>query len=122
MNIPYNESELSPPIPTMFDHHRPYTHRYPIRARNGPRHPIDCVLKEHTLNMFMGPEMVESAIKPLCPLQHSAKHRPTTHCMYNVMNEKTGGMYNYQKLLKQDSTREMWALAMCKELGTLSQG
>ena len=38
------------------------------------------------------------------------------------MNEETSEMQNYQKLLKQDSTREIWALAMCKELGTLSQG
>ena len=38
------------------------------------------------------------------------------------MNEETGEMQNYQKLSKQDSTHEIWALAMCKELGTLSQG
>ena len=38
------------------------------------------------------------------------------------MNEETGEMQNYQKLLKQDSTREIWELDMCKELGTLSQG
>ena len=38
------------------------------------------------------------------------------------MNEETGEMQNYQKLLKQDSTREIWALAMFKALGTLSQG
>ena len=38
------------------------------------------------------------------------------------MNEETGEMQNYQKLLKQYSTREIWSLAMCKELGTLSQG
>ena len=37
------------------------------------------------------------------------------------MNEETGEMQNYHKLLKQDSTREIWALAMCKELGGLSQ-
>ena len=30
-------------------------------------------------------------------------------------------MQNYHKLLKQDSTCEIWALAMCKDLGTLSQ-
>ena len=42
--------------------------------------------------------------------------------MYNDMNEEMDEMQNYQKLLKQDSTREIWALAMCKELGTLSQG
>ena len=30
-------------------------------------------------------------------------------------------MQNYQKLLKKYSTREKWALAMCKELSTLSQ-
>ena len=66
--------------------------------------------------------MVESAIRPLWPLQHSATHRPTTHCMYNVMNEETDEIQNYQKLLKQDSTHEIWAIAMCKELGTLSQG
>ena len=122
MTIPYNESELGPPSPPMFNHHRPSTHRYPTRARNGPRHLIDCVLKEHTVNMCMGPEMVESAIRPLWSLQHSATHQPTTHCMYNVMNEETGEMQNYQKLLKQDSTREIWALAMFKALGTLSQG
>ena len=51
----------------------------------------------------------------------SATHRPMTHCMYNVMNEKTGEMQNYQKLLKQDSTRKIWALSMCKDLVTLSQ-
>ena len=38
------------------------------------------------------------------------------------MNEETGEMQNYQKLLKQDSNREIWALAMCKELGALFQG
>ena len=38
------------------------------------------------------------------------------------MNEETGEMQNYQKLLKQNSIREIWALAMCKELGTLSKG
>ena len=38
------------------------------------------------------------------------------------MNEETGEIHNYQKLLKQDSTLEIWALAMWKELGTLSQG
>ena len=38
------------------------------------------------------------------------------------MNEETGEMQNYQKLLKQYSTREIWALAMYKDLGTLSQG
>ena len=37
------------------------------------------------------------------------------------MNEETAEMKNYQILLKQDSTREIWELAMCKELGTLSQ-
>ena len=42
--------------------------------------------------------------------------------MYNVMNEETGEMQNYQKFLKQESTREIWALAMCKDLDTLSQG
>ena len=42
--------------------------------------------------------------------------------MYNIMNEETGEMQNYQKLLKQYSTREIWSLAMCKELVTLSQG
>ena len=31
-------------------------------------------------------------------------------------------MQNYQKLLKQDSIHEIWALSMCKEMGTLSQG
>ena len=30
-------------------------------------------------------------------------------------------MQNYQKLLKQDSTCEIWALAICTELGKLSQ-
>ena len=38
------------------------------------------------------------------------------------MNEETGEMQNYQKLSKQDSTREIWALSIFKELGTLSQG
>ena len=38
------------------------------------------------------------------------------------MNEKTGEMQSYQRLLKQDSTREIWALTICKDLGTLSQG
>ena len=38
------------------------------------------------------------------------------------MNEETGEMQNYHRLLKQDSTCEIWALSMCKELGTLSQG
>ena len=38
------------------------------------------------------------------------------------MIEETDEMQNYQKLLKQDITREVWALAMCKELGKLSQG
>ena len=112
--IPYNESELGPPIPPMFNHRRPSTHRYPTRTRNGPRHLIECFLKEHTVNMCMGSEMVESAIIPLWSLQHSATHQPTTHCMYNFMNEETGEMQNYQTLLKQDSTREIWALAMCK--------
>ena len=76
----------------MFNHNRPSTHQYPTRARNGPRHLIDCVLKEHTLHMCLRPEMVESAIRPLWSLQHSATHKPTTHCMYNVMNEETGEM------------------------------
>ena len=67
----------------------------------------------------MGPEMAESDIRPLWSLQHSATHQPTTHCMYNVMNEETGEMQNYQKLLKQDSTREIWASDMCKELGAV---
>ena len=70
--------------------------------------------------MCMGPEIVESAIRPLWSLQHSTTHRPTTHCMYNILNEETGEMQNYQKLLEQDSTHEIWSLAMCKELGTLS--
>ena len=70
----------------------------------------------------MGPEMVELSIRPLGSLQHSATQRPTTHCMYNAMNEETGEMQNNQKLLKQDSTCEIWALAMCKELGKISQG
>ena len=72
--------------------------------------------------MCMGPEMIESAIRPLWSLQHSANPQPTTHCMYNFMNEDTGEMQNYQKLLKQDGTREIWSLAMFKELGTISQG
>ena len=38
------------------------------------------------------------------------------------MNEETGEMKNYHKLLKQDITREIWELDMCKEMGTLSQG
>ena len=45
MNIPYNESELGPPSPPMFNHHWPSTHQYPTRARNGLRHLIDCLLK-----------------------------------------------------------------------------
>ena len=120
--IPYNGSELSPPSPPMFNHHWPSTHRYPTQARNGTRHLVDCVLKEHTLNMCMAPEIVESAIRPLWSLQYSATHLSTTHCMYNVMNKETSEMQNYQKLLKQDSTREIWTLAMCKEMGTLYQG
>ena len=76
----------------MFNHHQPSTHRYPTQARNGPQHLIDCVLKEHTVNMCMGQEMVESAIIPLCSLQNSATLQPTTHCMYNVINEETGEM------------------------------
>ena len=55
-------------------------------------------------------------------MKNSETHQPKTHCMYNVMNEETGEMQNDQKLLKQDSTREIWALAMCKELVTLYQG
>ena len=42
--------------------------------------------------------------------------------MYNVMNEETGEMQNSQKLLKQDITWEIWSLAICKELSTLSYG
>ena len=38
------------------------------------------------------------------------------------MNEETGEMQKYQKLFKQDSTPEIWELAMYKDLGTLSQG
>ena len=49
--------------------------------------------------------MVESAIRPLWSLQHSSTYQPTTYCMYNVMNEETGETHNYQKLLKQDSSR-----------------
>ena len=37
------------------------------------------------------------------------------------MNEEKVEMQNYQILLKQDSTREIWALAMCKDLGTFYQ-
>ena len=70
----------------------------------------------------MGPEIVEPAVIPLWLLQHPETHQPTTHCMYNVMNEETGEMQNYQKLSKQDSTREIWELEMCKELVTLYQG
>ena len=66
--------------------------------------------------------MLDSSIRPLWSLQHSATHQPTTHCVYNVMNEKTGEMQNYHKLLKQNSTREIWASDMCKELGKLYQG
>ena len=36
MKIPYNESELSPPSPPMFNCHRPSTQIYTTRARNGP--------------------------------------------------------------------------------------
>ena len=74
MNIPYNESELSPPSPPIFNHHQPSTHRYPTRTSNGPQHLIECVLKEHTVNMCMGPEMVESDIRPLWSLQNSTTH------------------------------------------------
>ena len=91
---PNHVSELSPPIPPMFNHHWPSTHRYPTRVSNGPQHLINCALKEHTLNMCMGPEMVESAIRPLWLLQNSATHRPTTHCMYNVMDEETSEIQN----------------------------
>ena len=38
------------------------------------------------------------------------------------MNEETGEIQNYQKLLKSDSTRATWSLGMCKYLGRLSQG
>ena len=78
----------------MFNHHRHSTHRYPTQARNGQRHLINCVLKEHTVNMCMGPEMVELDIRPLWSLKNSATYRPTTHCMYNVMNEETGEIQN----------------------------
>ena len=122
MTIPYNESEIIPPNSPIFNNHCPSTHQYPTRARNRLRHLIDCVLKEHTVNMCMVPEMVESAIRPLWSIKYSATHRPTTDCMYNVMNEETGEMQNNHKLLKQDSTREIWALSMCKDLGKLSQG
>ena len=74
MTIPYNESELSPPNRPIFNHHRPSTHQYPTQARNGPQHLTNCVLKEHTVNMCIGPEMVESAIRPLWSLQHSETH------------------------------------------------
>ena len=87
MAIPYNESELSPPSPPMFNYFQPSTQWYPTRAGNQKRHLVDCVLQEHTVNMCMRPEMVESAIRPLWSLQYSATHQPTTHCMYNVMNE-----------------------------------
>ena len=76
----------------MFNHNRTSTHRYPTRAQNGPRNLIDCVLKEHTVNMCMGTEMVDSAIISVWSLQNSATHQPTTKCMYNVMNEETGKM------------------------------
>ena len=66
--------------------------------------------------------MSELAIRPLWSLQHSATHQPTIHCMYNVMNEETGEIHNYHKLLKQYNTREVWALDMRKELGRLPQG
>ena len=62
--------------------------------------------------MCMVPEMVESAIRPLWSLQNSVTHRPMTHCMYDVINEDTGEMQNHHKLLKQYTTREIWALAM----------
>ena len=81
MTIPYNESELDPSIHPMFNHHRPSTHRYPTWARNKPRNLTNSVLKEHTLNMCMAPEMVDLAIIPLWSLQHSATHQPTTHCV-----------------------------------------
>ena len=42
--------------------------------------------------------------------------------MHNDMNEETGEIKNFEKLLQQDSTREIWALAMCKKLGIVSQG
>ena len=101
VTTPYNESEIIPPNTPMFNHHRPSTHQYPTQARNGPRHTIYCVLKEHTVNMYMGPEMSELAIRPLWSLQHSATHQPTIHCMYNVMNEETGEIHSYQKFFKQ---------------------
>ena len=44
-SITYNESELGPPSPPMFNHHRLSTHQYPTRALNGPQHLINCVLK-----------------------------------------------------------------------------
>ena len=94
ITIPYNESKLSPPNPQMLKHHRPSAYRYPTQARNGPRHPIYCVLKENTLNICMVPEILESTIRPLWSLQHSSIHQPTTHCMYNVMNEETGEIQN----------------------------
>ena len=59
--------------------------------------------------MCMGSELVESAIRPLWSLQNSATRLPKTHCMYNVINEETDEMHNYQKLIKQDSTHEIWA-------------
>ena len=81
MTIPYNESEIIPPNPPMFNHNWPSTHQYPTRARNVPRHIIDCVLEEHTVNICMGPEMVEPAIRSVWSLRHSTNHKPTTHCM-----------------------------------------
>ena len=62
ITIPCNESEIIPPNPPMFNHHRPSKHQYPTQVCNGPRHLINCVLEEHTVNMCMVPEMAESAV------------------------------------------------------------
>ena len=62
-----------------------------------------------------------NTIKPIWSLQQSIVN-PHTHYVCSVMDKDTGNLMSYPQLIKNPETEPRWSLAMCKELGCLSQG
>ena len=118
VTIPYRAHEVLTP------QHRPPTHIYPTRGRNGP-HIIDNILETHAMNMVLQEhqQLPPQSFMPLWSMQHYAANTSRKYnAINNVMDDSTGEMQNYRQLIRGKETRERWLLGMCKELGRLSQG
>ena len=110
--IPYKPEEIAPP--SIHNYQRPPTHNYNTRSKQTP-HVINNIIKLKT------PTYYTSAALQKLTAQTLTSPWPF-HQIMNVMDDASGEMLNYEKLIKNPDTRKVWSRAMCKELGRLSQG